>query len=123
MDEAEKELDRIRRDFPKAKEKAETAAEGIKKLVALDRLDEIKVAHAAGRHVAAQRLLAAFPTASADDQTQAEVRSLKAKYELASTSLKRVEEFLTKLPKELPDGADKDLFTAAAAAIAAELTL
>jgi acetyl esterase/lipase len=123
LDEAEKELERIRRDFPKAKEKAETAAEGIKKLVALDRLDEIKAAYAAGRHEAAQRLLAAFPTASADDQTQAEVRSLKAKYELAGTSLRRAEEFLTKLPRELPDGADKNLYTAAAAAIAGELTL
>jgi pimeloyl-ACP methyl ester carboxylesterase len=123
MAEAEKELARIKSDFPKEKEKVETAAEGIKKLVAFDRWDEIKLAHAAGRHEAAQKLLADFPAENADDQTQAEARALKAKYELAGAALKRAKELLTNLAKEVEKPADKDLFAEAAPAVAAELNL
>jgi pimeloyl-ACP methyl ester carboxylesterase len=123
LDAAEKELDRIKRDFPNEKEKVETAATGIKKLVALDRLDEIKRAQAAGRHESAQKLLAAFPTEGADDQSQAEVRTLKARYEAAGAALKRARELLTDLPKQVGVGDDPKLFTEAAAAVAAEMTL
>jgi pimeloyl-ACP methyl ester carboxylesterase len=120
---AEKELARIKSDFAKEKEKVETAATGIKGIVALDRWDEIKLAHAAGRHEAARKLLAVFPTDDADEQTQTEVRALKARYELAGTTLKRAKELLAKLPGEMTGAADKPQFAAAAAAIAAELNL
>jgi hypothetical protein len=122
LDEAQAELARIKRDFPNEKEKVETATEGIKRLVALDRWDEIKLAHAAGRHEAAQKLLAALP-ADADEQTQAEVRALKARYELAGAALKRARELLANLPRDMTGAADKGPFAAAAAAIAAELNL
>jgi hypothetical protein len=123
MPEAEKELARIERDFPKEKDKIERARTGIKKLVAMDRRDEIKVAHAAGRHEEAQKLLAAFPTDDADEQTQTEIRALKAKYELAGSALKRARDLLTSLPKQVSDAGDQALFSAATAAMLAELNL
>src|SRR5262249_13750856 len=54
MEAAENQLARLRTDFPAQKEKLDTAAESIKKLVAMDRYDAIKEAVAAGRHKAAQ---------------------------------------------------------------------
>lgn len=121
-EEAEKELARIKRDFPGAKDKVETAAAGIKKLVALDRWDEIKVAHAAGRHESAKKLLAAFPADSADEQTLTEVRALKNRYDDADAAVKRAKELLGELPKRLVAADEQKVFTEAAAAIAAELT-
>ncbi len=123
LDAAQKELDRIQRDFPGQKDKVQTAAEGIKKLVAWDRWDDIKRAQAAGRHQAAQKLLADFPTDSADDQTQADVRALKARYERAAANLKRAQSLLAELPKAVTPGDDPALFAEAAAAIAAEMNL
>jgi pimeloyl-ACP methyl ester carboxylesterase len=123
MDAAEKELDRIRRDFPKQKEKVDTAAEGIKKLVAQDRWDEIKLAHNAGRHQAAQNMLATFPMDKADDQTQTEVRALKNRYDTAGTSLKRARELLAGLAKDVTAAGDKALFLEAATVISDELNL
>jgi len=122
MGAAEKQLERIKRDFPKKKDEVERATEGIKKLVALDRWDEIKLAQSAGRHETAQKLLAAFPTDSADDQTQAEVRSLRARYDLAGTALKRAKTLLTVLPAQV-NGEDGKLFADACTAILAELNL
>jgi pimeloyl-ACP methyl ester carboxylesterase len=120
---AEKELDGIKRDFPKEKEKVETAATGIKKMAALDRLDEVKRAQAAGQHGFAQKLLKDFPADGADDQTQAEVRALKARYDAADTALKRAKELLTDLPKKVGVGDDPAVFAEAAAAVAAEMSL
>jgi len=123
MDAAEQELARIKRDFPRQKEQVETAAEGIKKLVATDRWDEIKLAQGAGRHQAAQNMLATFPTDNADDQTQTEVRALKNRYDSAGTSLKRAKELLAALAMDVTAADDKKLFTEAAAVIGAELNL
>ena len=123
MDEAEKELARLRKDFPKEKGTLDTAAEGIKKLSAMDRLDAIKQALAAGRHEAAQAMLAKFPTDSGDDQMQAEVRTLKVRYDNAATALKKAKALLEKLPKEVGVGDDPKLFAEAAAAISAELSI
>ncbi|HEX5271041.1 MAG TPA: hypothetical protein VFW33_11155, partial [Gemmataceae bacterium] len=120
LDEARKELERIKADFPGQKEKAETAAEGIKKLVALDRLDEIKRAQAAGRHEAARKLLAEFP-AGADDLTQAEVRALRARYEAAETACKRAKELLAGLAKDVAATDEPVALRAAAAALADEI--
>ncbi len=122
MGEAEKRLERIKRDFPQKKDDIQLAAEGIKKLVALDRWDEIRLAHSAGRHETAQKLLAAFPTDNADEQTQAEVRSLKVRYDLAGTALKRTRALLTELPTQV-SAEDSKLFADACAAILAELNL
>jgi dienelactone hydrolase len=122
MEASEKELERIKRDFPGQKEKVETAAAGIKKLVLLDRWDEIKLAHAAGRHTAAQKMLEGFAT-DGEDQPQAEVRALKTRYETANASLKRAKALLAALPKDVATGDEPVLLTEAAAAIAAELNL
>jgi pimeloyl-ACP methyl ester carboxylesterase len=123
LDAAQKELDHIKSDFPKEKEKIETAAEGIKKLVALDRLDEIKRAQAAGRHGAAQKLLTAFPADKADDLTQAEVRALKARYEAANTACKRAKSLLENLPKDVAATDEPTALKEAAAALTEEVGL
>jgi dienelactone hydrolase len=121
MDAAEAELECIQCDFPDQKDKIATAAEGIKRLVALDRWDEVKLASDAGRHEAAQKLLAAFP-ADVDDQLQADVRALKGRYDNAGTDLKRAKQLLAELPARVAASEDRALFTEAASAIATELT-
>jgi pimeloyl-ACP methyl ester carboxylesterase len=123
LDAAQKELDRIKRDFPDQKDQVETAAEGIKKLVAMDRWDEIKRAQAAGRHQAAQKLLADFPAAGGDDQLRADVQAMKVRYAGAEDALKRARSLLAELPKEVTTEDGPALFTEAAAAIAAEINL
>jgi dienelactone hydrolase len=123
LDAAQKELDRIKTDFPEQKEKVETAAEGIKKLVALDRIDDIKRAQTSGRHEAAQKLLAGFPANTADDLSQAEVRALKAKYEAANTACKRARDLLAGLAKDVADGDEPKALREAAAAIDAEISV
>ncbi len=122
LDAAQKELERIKADFPGQKDKVETAAGGIKKLVALDRLDEIKRARGAGRHEAAQKLLAAFP-ADADDLTQAEVRALKARYDAANTAFQRAKDLLPGLAKDVEPADHPKVLQEAAAALAAEINL
>jgi pimeloyl-ACP methyl ester carboxylesterase len=121
MGAAEKELETIRRDFPKQKEQAETAATGIKRLVAWDRFDDIKRAQVAGRFEAAQKLLKAFPMENADDAMQAEVRTMRVRYEGAATAMKRARSLLADLPKEVTAPDDPVVFAEAAAMIAAEL--
>jgi dienelactone hydrolase len=123
LDRAQKELDQIKADFPGQKDKVETAAEGIKKLVAMDRLDEIKRARVAGRHEAAQKLLADFPVDKADDLTQAEVRALKAGYEAANTAFKRAKDLLAALPKDVAEGDEPKALKEATAAVAEEVNL
>ncbi len=122
LDAAQKELERIKTDFPDQKEKVETAAEGIKKLVALERLDEIKRALGSGRHEAAQKLLAAFP-ADADPVTLAEVRALKARYDAAGTAFKRAKTLLADLAKDVAAADGPTVLKEAAAAIAEEINL
>jgi dienelactone hydrolase len=123
LDRAQKELEKIKADFPAQKDKVETAAEGIKKLVAMDRLDQIKRARSAGRHEAAQKLLADFPADKADDLTQAEVRALKASYDAANTAFKRAKDLLAALPKDVSEGDEPKALKEATAAVAAEVHL
>jgi pimeloyl-ACP methyl ester carboxylesterase len=123
MDEAEKELASLRKEYPKQKEKLDGAAEGIKKLSAMDRWDVIKQAVSAGRHEAAQAMLAKFPTDNADAQTQADVRTQKVRYDNATTDLKKAKKLLEQLPKEVGEGDEHKLFVEAAAALTAELNL
>jgi dienelactone hydrolase len=123
LEPAQKELEQIKTDFPGQKEKVETAAAGIKKLVAMDRLDEIKRAKGAGRHEAAQKLLAAFPADKADDLMQAEVRALKARYEAANTACKRAKALLAGLPNDVAETDEPKALKAAAAALADEVGL
>ncbi len=121
LDRAQKELERIKTDFPGQKDKVETAAAGIKKLVALDRLDEIKRAVSAGRHETARKLLATFPAGTADDLTEAEVRALKARYDAAETACKKAKELLAGLPKDVAVTDEPVAVREAARAIAREV--
>src|SRR5262249_31765891 len=66
--------------------------------------------------------LAAFPK-DGDEQTLAEARALKARYDLAGATLRRAQDLLARLPKELGAGPAQVPLTRAAAAIAAELNL
>jgi hypothetical protein len=123
LERAQKELEKIKADYPGQKDKVETAAEGIKKLIALDRLDEIKRARSAGRHEAAQKMLASFPVEKADDLTQAEVRALRAGYEAAGNACKRAKDLLAALTKDVAEGDEPRALKEAAAAVAEEVNL
>ncbi len=121
MHEAEQELERIGKDFPKEKEKVATAEENLRKVLAFRRWDEAKLAQAAGRHLAARGLLTLFPKDGADAKLLADVRALSDAYATAEGSMKRARERLTALVADLRDGDERQFFAEAAAAIAAEL--
>jgi dienelactone hydrolase len=121
IDDAEKELERLRKDFPKQEQKIKEATEDFKRARAAWLWDEVRVAQAAGRHRAAMALLAKFPEDGADPRLLSEVHALRDRYEAADAALKRAGELLRTLPEQVPVSADRQMFAAAAAAIVAEL--
>jgi hypothetical protein len=122
IDRAEKELEAIRKDFPDQKERIAKELEQFKKVQAYHLADEIKLAHAAGRHEAARKLLASFPRDVEDARVAAEVRALREQYDTADAGLRRARALLKDLPSQLTDGNQRALFAEAAEAIAAEVT-
>jgi hypothetical protein len=121
FDLAEKELDRIRKDFANQKEKIEQAEGHLRKLRAQQLFDEIEIAQKAGRHRWAQEALAQFPTAAADERLLTYVRNLKAKYEAGTANLELARRFLKDLPAHITD--ERTLLTEAAQTIRDELNL
>lgn len=121
-EEGQKELARLRKEFPKEKERLDTAEEGLRRLVAFQRYDEARQAQAAGRHLVARGLLASFPEAGAEPKLLSEARALRDAYGSADATLKRTRERLRKLLGNLPEGSEKGLLTEAVTALLAELT-
>src|SRR5262249_478645 len=85
------------------------------------RVDDLNRAREAGQHDWVLRRLADFNEEGLPDKGIAQVRTLKEKYEKSAEHIKQARRFLEELPKEISDTALRELFAAAAAAIAKEL--
>ncbi|HXG09914.1 MAG TPA: hypothetical protein VNK04_09010 [Gemmataceae bacterium] len=120
-DHAEKELEGILKDLPGEKEKVETAREGLKRLRAQQRVDDIRRAQGAGQHRLAQKLLATLPEEGVPEKTLAEVRALRDQYEKTTENLKQARRFLEELSKGVSESSSRELFAAAVRAISEEL--
>jgi hypothetical protein len=122
---AEEELDRIQKDFPKAKERVDEARKNLKGLQALQLYDDIKRAHDAGQYQWVKERFAKLPDSGLPEKMHAEMRALHAEYEAAEANLKLARRYFDELAAAL-DGKDADLkpvLTEAARSIRDELHL
>jgi dienelactone hydrolase len=120
--EARAELERLARDLPSQKDRAEAGLEAIKKVRAMELADDFKLAYRAGQFAWLQKQLADFSEEGVDERTAADVRGLRADLEAAADSVKQARRFLKELPEEVVHPGQARWLTAAAAAIADELT-
>jgi pimeloyl-ACP methyl ester carboxylesterase len=79
LDHAEKELDRLLKDFPDQKERVATARGQIERTRARDVWEEVKNWYHAGRHDAVRKRLASFPTKNVSDRVLTDVGEMRAK--------------------------------------------
>jgi dienelactone hydrolase len=118
--EAESELERILRDLPTQKEKAEAGLKALRVMIARDKYEEIKRLHLAGQYEAVRKKIANFPVQQASEQIQGDLREFKMEYESTFEKVgecrKLIEEFAKQVGSE-----NKAIFLDAARAIPEEL--
>jgi enterochelin esterase-like enzyme len=113
LDEAGKELEGIRKDFPDDKDKIDEAALSLRKIVLLRVVEDIERANKASRHEWAQKRLAELPTGELSDKLASDMRSLRTNYQAKATNLEQARTLLKELAGALPDGSPKFLADAA----------
>lgn len=79
LDHAEKELDRLLKDFPDQKERVASARGQLDRARARDEWEEIKNWYQAGRHDAVRKRLGGFTTKGASDRVVTDIAEMKAK--------------------------------------------
>jgi hypothetical protein len=121
--EARTELERLARDLPGQKDRAETGLEAIRKVRAAQLADDFKLAYRAGQFAWLQKQLADFAEDGVDERTLADVRGLRSDLEAAADNVKLARRFLKELPEEVIHPSQARWLTAAAEAIGDELTL
>lgn len=121
-DPAEYELLELYKAMPDQKEKVETGRELLRKARAAQRVDEIEEAQRAGRYQWVQEQIATLPTDALDEKQQTRFATLRAQAETAQANLATARRLLRELPAGVTDPYQRQLFTTASAAIAAELT-
>jgi len=82
------------REIPGGKEKVVSAREHLKGLRFLQQVEAIELANQARQHTRAQRLLEGFPRQDAEDGLLARARTLRAKYETLTETLKQAARLL-----------------------------
>jgi pimeloyl-ACP methyl ester carboxylesterase len=120
--EAQEELERLARELPGQKERAETGLEAIKKVRAAQRADDLRVAYRAGQYAWVAKQVADFPEEGVDERTLADVRGLRADVEAGLDGVKLARHFLKELPDAVVNGGQARWLAPAAAAIGDELT-
>jgi pimeloyl-ACP methyl ester carboxylesterase len=118
--EAEEELNRIVRDLPEHKARAEEVRGNLAQALAREQFEYIKRLRQAGRHEATRKRLADFPEKSASEQTLAELREVRTAVNATAEKVEQATKFLTELPGTVPP-AQRGRFTEMARAILEEL--
>jgi hypothetical protein len=120
LDHAERELDRLLKDFPDQKERVAAARGQLDRARARDEWEEVKNWYQAGRHEAARRRLADFPTRGASDRVLADVAEMRSRLAASAALVEQCSRALDDAVKEAAT-ADGKLLAEAALAIRAEL--
>lgn len=123
LDMASAELDRLQKDFPKEKERVEAKRKEFKKLVVARFLDLIELANKTGRHTWAQTRLATVPADSLDENLQARVRTLAAKYDELNTRFTTARKLIGDLFTHLSEESHRPFFAEALPVLLQELNL
>jgi pimeloyl-ACP methyl ester carboxylesterase len=119
-EEAENELERIQRDLPSQKAKAEAGLKTLRAMMARDKYEEIKRLHLAGQYEAVQKRIVNFPMETADDKIQGDLREFKQEYESTFEKVGECRKLLEDAAKSVGTE-NRDLFVDAARSIAQEL--
>lgn len=120
------ELEKLVKEHPEAKERAQPQIDHLKQLRATLFVEDIERTHRIGQHQEAQARIAAFSQdyliKEADDKQRIIVQDLKTKYEIAKEKLRLARRYLKELPATL-QVAERPFWTVAANTIAEELTI
>ncbi len=125
LSEAASELDRIEKDYPKARDRIAEARKNLASLLGLQLYDDLKRAHEAGQYQWVQEHFRKLPESGLPEKMLAEMRALQGEYEAATANLKLAQRYLAELPAQL-DAQDADTtkaLTEAARTIAGEVHL
>jgi hypothetical protein len=118
---AEQEAQRLAKDLPCQKSKADSLLESVKQLRAIEQAQDIRAALKAGRYGWAEKHLPDLATDGVPEETLADLRALRSQYETSADNLKQARRFLEELPATVADSGQRPLFDEAAAAIRADL--
>jgi predicted esterase len=118
---AEQEAERLERDFPDQKEKADVIRGAVKKLRAAQLAEDIRAAFKSGRFQWAQKHLAGFSEDGVPEDVLSDIRTLRGQYDAAAAKLDLARRFLKDLPGEVGNPDQRRLFTEAATVILPDL--
>lgn len=121
LEEAEQELDQLQKDAPTQKAKIDEARQTLRTFQAQSFCDDLERASKAGRHEWAIKWMERFPKDAADERLQLQFRTLQRKYEDGQEAIALARKLLATLPAMTSPEDHRKAFTAAAAAILAEL--
>jgi predicted esterase len=99
FDLAEKELDRLVKDYPGQQKRAQASRRSLNRVRARERLEEIKRWRVAGRHDDVRTALERFPERNAPEAVQAKVRELRSKYKRTDEQVKQTARHLALVAK------------------------
>ncbi len=120
-DHAQRELDRLLKDFPDQKDRVVVAQTRLDRACTKEAWEQIKHWYQAGRLVAVRRRIANFPLQQASDRIRADLAELKAKLAASAELLADTSQALHDTLKEMPNAAESRLLADAAQVILAEL--
>jgi hypothetical protein len=120
-EEARAELERLARDLPDQKDRADAGLATLKRLHAARLARDLRVAYRAGQFKAVRQGLADFPEDGADERTLSDVRTLRAEAAEAGDHVEQARRLLKELTAALGEAGARAWLEPAAAAVAAEV--
>jgi hypothetical protein len=123
FDKAEAELERLVKELPRQKGKADAARAKLTGLRALQTYEDIKRAMLAGQHQWAQKQLADFAETGVEANLLGRITLLRKEYDTANDNLKRARKLLAELCCAVTDANRSPLLVEAAQTIGLELCL
>jgi pimeloyl-ACP methyl ester carboxylesterase len=121
FDLADKELDRLLRDYPDQRKRVESARALLARQRSRDEWEEIKHWYHAGRYDAVHRRLETFSTKHASDRIKADVRELQARLARSADMIEQAAKALDVYSKEAGSTANGRSLASAAALIRKEI--
>ena len=117
---AEAELDRLVKDMPEQKGRADKVRERIERQKARDAWEHVKTLYHAGRYEAARKEADAFPLRNAPDNVLADLRDMRTRLDAQAGQMAEASKALAETAK-LASSADGKLLASAVAAIKTEI--
>ncbi|VTS05828.1 carboxylesterase family protein [Tuwongella immobilis] len=110
---AQKELERLAKDAPDAKDRVEEGQKLLAQAIAERYVEEIEAAKLGGRHRVAQQLINQLPAENVENKLLVRIANLKGTYETSKSQLEQCQRHLSELPLAVSEPNEQFLVGAA----------